>query len=80
MLEDGGPLPGPCERNRHDLTQPRLRTVRHQQQPVRQIKRLVHIVRHHDDCISGTLPDFEQRVLQVEAGQRIQHAERLVQQ
>ena len=72
MREHGGRVRGPCERDAQDVANRRFRAVGHQDQPVRQIERLVDVVGHHHHGPAGFLPDAQQDVLQLESRQRIE--------
>jgi hypothetical protein len=73
-------LRGPVELDRQDLADRRGRAVGHHHDAVRQQHRLVDVVRDHHDRAVGASDDLQQLVLQVGACQRIERAERLVEQ
>jgi hypothetical protein len=80
ILEHAGSLARAWEGNREGVPEPRFRAIGHEQQPIGEVKRFVDVVGDHDYGVAGVLPYFEQRVLQVEAGEGIEHAERLIEQ
>ena len=80
VFEDVVSIAGPCEGHRHDVAHVSGRAVGHQHDTIREIERLIDVVRDHDDDLPILLPRAEQRILQVEPRQRIQHGERLVEE
>ena len=62
------------------LADGRFRAVGHQDQAVGEVQRFVDVVRHHHDDQLRLLPHAQQRVLQLEARQRVELRERLVEQ
>ena len=73
---------GPRARQRvlDDLADPGVRAVGHQHDLVRQQDRFVDVVGDHEHGLLRARADRQQLVLQAAAGQRIQRAERFVQQ
>ena len=80
MRQDSRAVSRPRERDFQNLSHARLRTVRHQDEPIGEVQRLIDIVRHHDHSAAVLFPDLQQRVLQLETRQRVEHRERLVEQ
>ena len=72
---------GRAQVDAQDLADRRRRAVGHHHDAVRQQHRLVDVVRdHHHRAAACLRDDLQQLVLQVRAGQRVERAERLVQQ
>ena len=73
-------MTGSLQRHRQDLADGGRRAVRHHHDAVGQQHRFVDIVGHHHHRAVAARHDLQQFVLQVGAGQRIECAERLVEQ
>ena len=56
------------------------RTRRHDNDLVREVNRLVYVMRYHDGGHAGLLPDAQDFVLHIHAGEGVECAERLVEQ
>jgi hypothetical protein len=63
VFQDGQAHTWARKRYRQNLPDTRCRAVRHQNQTVGEIERLVDVVRHHDHGLAVMLPDLQQDIL-----------------
>jgi hypothetical protein len=71
---------GPRERHLEDLADRRRRPPRHHDDPAGEEQRLVDVVGHHEDGPALRLPERQQLLLEVHAGERVEQRERLVEE
>ena len=80
MLHHLVALARPRERHVEHGAEPRVGTVRHHRDAIGEEQRLVDVVRDHQRRRALGAPELEQHFLQLDARQRVEHAERLVEQ
>ena len=85
MRSSAGARAAPCASagaagHLHDVADRRVRAVRHHHHPVGEQDRLVDVVSDADRGDLGARPDLHQHVLQLPAGEAVEHAEWLVEQ
>ncbi len=80
MLQQGFAAARPGQIDGFDFADFGVRAVGHHHHPVCQQDGLIDIMGDHNGGDMGPFPDFHQHFLQFPAGQRIQHAERFIQQ
>ncbi len=80
VIDDVGARAWPRDGDPYRFRHPRKVSVRDQQDAVGQQDRLVDVMGDHEDGLVGAAPDLQQLVLDGAAGQRVQRAERLVQE
>ena len=80
IVHDLGAPAWPVEGHDHAVPDARARALRHHHDPVGEQQGLVDVVRDHDDRAAVGLPEAEELVLEVDAGEHVEQAERLVEQ
>jgi hypothetical protein len=68
------------ERHLQDLTDPRRRAAGHHHDSIRKKQRLVHVVGDHQRGFSILGPEIDEDALKLDARERVEHSEWLVQQ